>query len=226
MNLRHQTEMGAPRRSTVPPLVVLSAALAVLLLIGWAVGEVVKSAAPAADLDAVRDLAADRSAWLTTAAHALSLLGSGYVVFPLAAVCCALLLTRRRRVQALALALGTIGGAVISNVDKLLVDRPRPPVHHLERVTSPSFPSGHATQASAVYVALLLVILALRPNRARGLVPAIIIGILVLGIAASRVYLGVHYPSDVAAGLGLGSGWSALVSGVLRARRPADPGHA
>ncbi len=61
---------------------------------------------------------------------------------------------------ALIVALGLLGGALMADLIKLLVARPRPPVEHLQAVGGYSFPSGHATQAAAFWVSLLL---ALRP---------------------------------------------------------------
>jgi undecaprenyl-diphosphatase len=193
----------------------------VLLAIGWGLGAIAQSTTASADLDAVRDLAGERTALLTTFAHVLSFVGSGFVVFPLAAVLCVLFYRRGRVAAAAALAVSTIGGVVISNLDKLLVGRARPPVHHLEHVVSTSFPSGHATQASAFYVALLLVVLAGGRGRAVVLAASICAAALILGIAISRVYLGLHYPSDTAAGVLLGTSWSVFTCSSLLRRGPA-----
>lgn len=198
--------------------VALGGAVVVLLLVGWGLGELARSLAQAPDLDSVRDLANDRTATLTVAAHALSTAGSGYVVFTLAAVTCAGLWYRGHMRASLALAVATAGAVLLSSVDKLLVDRPRPPVHHLEHVTSASFPSGHSTQSSAFYGTLLLIFLCSRPTRPHALLAAIATVGLVLAIALSRVYLGVHYPSDVAGGVLLGAGWSATATSLLLTR--------
>ena len=203
-------------------MVALAISVCVLLLVGWGLGELARSFTQTADLDAVRDVEDDRTGFLTAAAHALSWIGSGYVVFALAAVLCLALWYRHLLRDALAVAVGTAGAALISSVDKLLVGRPRPPVHHLEHVTSASFPSGHATEASAFYGTLLIVFLCSRPGRTRAVSAASATAALVLGIACSRVYLGVHYPSDIAGGLLLGAGWSAIVGCLLLPRRRAD----
>jgi undecaprenyl-diphosphatase len=201
----------------------LAGGLVVLLLIGWGLGALAQSSTTSADLDAVRDVAAQRRGALTAFAHVLSFVGSGYVVFPLALVCCVAFYRRGWPAATIALALSTLGGVVMANVDKLLVGRARPPVHHLEHVASMSFPSGHATQATAFYVALLLIFLA--SGRSRQMAPAAVLGMVLLigGIAASRVYLGVHYPSDTIAGILLGAAWSALTCTLMLRRERAQP---
>jgi membrane-associated phospholipid phosphatase len=212
--------LGDRRPAAIAVALVL--AVVTLLLIGWGLGELARSLAQTTDLDSVRDLASERTGALTAAAHTLSTIGSGYVVFTLTAVVCAGLWYRGRVRATLALAVTTAGAVLLSSVDKVLVDRPRPPVHHLEHVASASFPSGHSTQASAFYGALLLIFLCHRPGRLRALPAAAATIGLVLGIALSRVYLGVHYPSDVAGGLLLGAGWSTIACSLLLGRDPGE----
>lgn len=192
----------------------LVAALTVLVLAGWGIGELVRSL-DAADLEAVRDVAAQRTPAETTVAHVLSRLGSSLVIGPLAVVCCAALYRLAGPARALYLAVSTAGAVVIFNVDKLLTGRPRPPVAHLEAATHSSFPSGHATTSAAFYLALVIVVASIGGARLRVAVTAAAAVLLVIGIAASRVYLGVHYPTDVAAGLVLGTAWTLATAASL-----------
>jgi undecaprenyl-diphosphatase len=169
------------------------------------------------DLPAVRDLVGIRDHELTAVARALSVAGSAYVTLPLALLCAAALLLSGRRALGLLIGLGTFGAVIIENFDKLLVGRPRPPVHHLELVTSWSFPSGHATQSTAFYGSLAIALVMLFPGRRvlRVLIGAITV-LLVCAISFSRIYLGVHYPTDVAAGMALSSAWIMLLTQVLK----------
>src|SRR5436190_21387621 len=200
-----------------------------LVLIGWGAGELWLSIVGSADLDAVREVAADRAQALSTAARAVTWAGSGYLLVPLALVFSLALACSGRRREALLMVLALGGAMLLSNLVKLLGSRPRPPVAHLQTVTGSSFPSGHATQASAFWFSLALLVGALSGSRAvRGLAAGVASG-LVLAVAASRVYLGVHYPADVVAGGLLGAGWTAWVWHSLaapRARVRARPSQA
>jgi membrane-associated phospholipid phosphatase len=200
--------------------VALAVTLVGLLLIGWGLGDLAQSVTQRADLDLVRDAAAERTSLLTVIAHGLSFVGSGFVIFPLAAAGCAVFFRRGERRNAFAIALSAGGGVLISNVDKLLVGRPRPTVHHLELVRSSSFPSGHAAQATAFYLALLIALRLKRRLPVVALTAQLTAAVLILGIALSRVYLGVHYPSDVAAGVLLGAAWVLVVATLLRQGAP------
>ena len=197
------------RRATAAPVALLIGWIA-LLLAGWVLGELCVSAARGADVDAVKDVGADRTGVLTAAAHVLSFIGSGYVIVPLAVVITLALYTRANKPDAYAIALSVAGAMALSSLVKVIVDRARPTVHHLEAASSASFPSGHATQSTAFFLALLLAYLARRPPRARATATMAVTAtvLLIVAIALSRVYLGVHYPTDVAAGILLGGAWT------------------
>src|SRR5262249_44686091 len=96
------------------------------------------------------------------------------------------------------------------------------PVEHLQAVGGASFPSAHATQASAFWLALTLVLPAtgIAPGAIR-ICAGLAIGV-ILAVAASRVYLGVHYPADVIAGVVLGAAWAAWSWRVIAAPSRCD----
>ena len=132
--------------------------LAVFVLIGWGVGELWTSAAGSLELDAMREVAAQRTAALTDVARVITWAGSAFLLVPLALIACVELLRAGLRREALAVALSLGGARLIFDWVKLLVSRPRPPVEHLQAVTGSSFPSGHATQASAFWLSLVFVL--------------------------------------------------------------------
>lgn len=193
--------------------------LVVFVLVGWGVGELLFSALAFADLNAVRDVAAERSGVVTQTAQAVTWAGSAFLLVPLALVICLALLRAGLRREALAVAFSLGGAMLIADWVKLLVSRPRPPVEHLQAVTGSSFPSGHATQAGAFWLSLVLALhTAGAPPASTGIACGFAL-LIVLVVAASRVYLGVHYPSDVIAGVLLGTGWALYVSRCLRRRK-------
>jgi undecaprenyl-diphosphatase len=192
---------------------------AAFLLVGWAVGELWLSIVGSVDLEVVREIAAQRTAALTEIAKVVTWAGSAFLLVPLALICCVALIRAGLRREALAVALSLGGAMLLSDLIKLLVSRPRPPVEHLQGVTGSSFPSGHATQASAFWFSLVLVLRATGGSRTAIRVAAAVALVLVVTVAASRVYLGVHYPSDVMAGILLGIGWAVFVARCLLERR-------
>ncbi|HZT10563.1 MAG TPA: phosphatase PAP2 family protein [Actinomycetota bacterium] len=102
-----------------------------------------------------------------------------------------------------------LGQLAASNLIKFAVERVRPDLGPLGPLGTPSFPSGHSTAAAATYAALALVLGRDRTPRARSVLAGIAVGIAV-AVACSRVLLGVHWFSDVVAGLALGWTWFAL----------------
>ena len=131
----------------------------------------------------------------------------------------ALLLARLRR-EATLLAATIISGWLVNTLIKLAVGRPRPAlVSHLTEAGGSSFPSGHSFNSAVVYVGIALAVAAFSAQRAVRW--SLIAGAMLMTalIAASRVWLGVHYPSDALAGWLGGTAWALTASAVLY--RPA-----
>jgi membrane-associated phospholipid phosphatase len=118
--------------------------------------------------------------------------------------------------------LGTLIGALgLDDVIKSLVGRPRPVLGRLVHATGSSFPSGHALAATAMFGALAYVL----ARRSRPFSKTLIWGgalLLSSLVAASRVYLGVHWLTDVVGGMLLGAFWVALTFTVVRLTRGQD----
>lgn len=132
----------------------------------------------------------------------------------------ALLFLRLRREAAL-LALTVIGAWVMEGAIKGLVGRPRPEiVPHLTEAGGASFPSGHAFNSAVVYIAIALALATLSARESVRLTIIASAIVLSLLIAWTRVWLGVHFPSDVIAGWLGGAGWAFLAAGLLQ--RPAE----
>lgn len=200
----------------------LAGLLVAFTLIGWGIGALVASTLTASDLEAVRDVASDRTSAATVVAHVFSWIGSGFVVFPVALLCGVGLYRRQQQAAALAVAISTVGAQVIIDLDKLLVGRHRPYVHRLDRVTGHSFPSGHTGQTAALVTVLLIEGWLLGAPRRLMTLATVGGGILIVCVGFSRVYLGVHYPSDVVAGAVLGVTWSIVASRLAHLWSSAD----
>lgn len=136
--------------------------------------------------------------------------GTGVLTFMTLAVIGYLLLARRRRL-ALFTATAMAGGLMISTLLKLGFDRPRPDlVPHESIVYTASFPSGHSMMAAVTYLTLAAILT--RVHRSRLLKAYLLVAatVLVLLVGVSRVYLGVHWPTDVLAGWAAGAAWAAF----------------
>ena len=121
------------------------------------------------------------------------------------------------RRPALLAMIGTSSGALLSETLKTLFTRPRPElVVHFVPVSSYSYPSGHAMNAAIVYLTLAAIALPAAPSRvARAyLVTAALL--LVVAIGLTRLYLGVHWPTDVLAGWAAGTGWTYFWAQLLK----------
>lgn len=118
-----------------------------------------------------------------------------------------------------------VGGSILSTALKALVDRPRPDMEAVARVFTASFPSGHAAVSAVVYLTLgLLLAEALSSRNARAYFIGLSVLVTVL-VGISRIYLGVHFPTDVIAGWALGSAWAfACWVGYTMLFGPQHPG--
>jgi len=126
------------------------------------------------------------------------------------------LLVLRDRLGALQLLTASVGAGILTLVAKNLIERIRPEeAQRLIVVSGFSYPSGHSLSTSALY--LTIAIIAGRYVQHRGARATIVLAVsaVLIMIGTSRVYLGVHYPTDVVSGISLGAAWALLLAGFF-----------
>ncbi|MFW8593872.1 phosphatase PAP2 family protein [Cribrihabitans neustonicus] len=162
--------------------------------------------------------------WLEEMGRDLTALG-GVVVLAITTFVVAVFFLLRQRWMSMLYILVTVGGGIVlSSVAKEVFDRPRPDlVPHGSLVHTASFPSGHSMMAAVAYLTLGALVARLQTRlflKVYIMTVAVLVTVLV-GI--SRVYMGVHWPSDVAAGWLAGGAWAIIC--LLAARRLEGRGH-
>ena len=149
-------------------------------------------------------------AWFEEMVRDLTALGSySFIVIVMAAALGYLLLVRKYALSAVVV-VAVLGGIVVSNLLKHGFDRPRPDLEHAALVFSPSFPSGHATLSAVTFLTLGGLFTSTSFDWRVKAYFLVVAACLTLIVGASRVYLGVHYPSDVLAGWCIGTAWALL----------------
>ena len=166
--------------------------------------------------------------WFEEAVRDITALGSMVVLVLVTATVIFYLLLIGWRRQALSVLVAVGGGQILSSLLKLGIDRPRPDlVSHLVNVQTLSFPSGHAMMAAVTYLTLGSMLAGIVPGRATRIYVLSVAILVTLLVGVSRVYLGVHWPSDVLAGWCAGFAWAMLCwlveRRLLTGTRPAPP---
>ena len=196
----------------------LTVGLLVLAAGGWAFGALAEEVAEGdtgLDNRIADELHEHATRPLTEFFEAVTTLGNGIVLAGVAAIAAYLLARRRYYAEAVLMVLAYVGAQALSFSLKLAFRRDRPFfTDPLATVSTYSFPSGHATVSIAVYGALCLVLVRRLTGPARVVCVAAAV-LLVSLIGFSRLYLGVHFLSDVLAGYSVGIAWLALCVVVL-----------
>ncbi len=168
------------------------------------------SAPFALDRSLERFVIAHRTATMATFAKFVSHVGDPAVLVVAALVIAVALASTPRR-RSLMPAIALVVGSVFARAGKVLVGRPRPPLAlRLVRESGPSFPSGHTTGTTALFVAAALIAWPVVPRRGKFAVAATALA-LSIGVGVSRLVLGVHWGSDVIAGWIVGGAVAWLV---------------
>ena len=155
--------------------------------------------------------------WVEELVRDVTALGSFVYLALLTALVCGYLLLHGQRRTSLVVLLAVVGGSVYGTVLKQLFARPRPDVvEHVARVHSLSFPSGHSLMAAVVYMTLGALLARIQDRRSLKLYCIFAAVLLTTLVGLSRLYLGVHYPTDVLAGWSAGAVWALLCWLVLR----------
>lgn len=147
--------------------------------------------------------------WVEEMARDVTGLGSTAVLtFVTIAVAGFLLLQRKRR-MALYVVAAVSGGVIVSTLLKLGFDRPRPDlVVHGQAVLTASFPSGHSMMSAVAYLTLGVLLASVQKKPATQLYVLGLAAVLAIAVGITRVYLGVHWPTDVLGGWAAGVGWA------------------
>ncbi|HET6158353.1 MAG TPA: phosphatase PAP2 family protein [Dongiaceae bacterium] len=147
--------------------------------------------------------------WLEESMRDITALGSApTLVIAVLAVAGFLALAKAWRLAIFTLA-ASGGGLVVSSLLKYVVDRPRPDlVPHGNLIYTTSFPSGHSMMSAVVYLTLAALIARLMEKRRLKTYALGVAILLTLLVGISRIYLGVHWPSDVLAGWAAGAAWA------------------
>ena len=148
----------------------------------------------------------------------ITLLGTGSVVLTMVAVSAMFLALTRHKYSALLLLIATVGGILLNNLLKIGFGRPRPQVFDWgTEAVSLSFPSGHAMSSAVVYGCVAYLAARLQRRHWHRVLTMLAAALIIVLISISRLYLGVHYPSDVAAGVIIGLAWAGFCMATLEA---------
>jgi undecaprenyl-diphosphatase len=203
---------------TIGAAVALSSAIAFLVLARVVAADATREL----DVVVLQWLSEHRSPLLTSVFRAATFLGSWPFVSGATLALCVAGVVRGRLRQTVTFALAVLGIPLLVVLLKPLYSRPRPDVvDHLDFVDSASFPSGHAIAGAIFFGTVALITARGAPHDTARVLITIGASIAIALVGLSRMYLGVHYPSDVLGGVLVGTTWSLLV--LLAARVTERP---
>jgi undecaprenyl-diphosphatase len=195
---------------------------AMAVLFTWAfsefAGKVRKGATQPFDDAIMHWIGAHQDPRLTSAMLEVTALGTGTVVGMIVLVAGMFLWLNHHRHSSILLITATLGGLVLDNLLKIGFNRPRPQIFEWgTHAASSSFPSGHAMSSVVVYGTVTYLAARLQQRLGSRVLTFAFAAVVIVLISVSRVYLGVHYPSDILAGLLIGLAWAGFCMAVLEA---------
>ncbi len=204
--------MKRPAFGTSWALYLIAALLLLFAGIAWAVFRGFTHALDVAAILSLRNLLDSIGpAWMAETARDVTSLGSVVVVCLVVAPFAGYLFLSGRRNSAVLMLVAAAGGLVLNDLLKIIFDRPRPDLSLPSiRVFTSGFPSGHAALSTAAYLIMASLLAQSAPSARLKRYIMAAAALLVLLIGLSRVYLGVHYPSDVLAGWCVGASWALI----------------
>lgn len=210
-------------RATAGRAATLRATLGVLLLGGilvavvgvaafaWVASFVRRGVTQRFDVAVLQWIGAHRTPFADRAMLEITFLGTSLTVLVVVGVAALFLYLTQHRYSAWLLLAATAGGIILNNVLKLGFSRPRPTVLEWKaEVMTSSFPSGHAMSAAIVYGTVAYLAARLHKHTWARFLTLTLAAVMIALICLSRLYLGVHYPSDVLAGVLVGLAWAAF----------------
>jgi undecaprenyl-diphosphatase len=206
--------------TSVGAFLVVGVLIAIAGTLGFAaLGEHVRQGATQTfDVAVLHWMEAHHTPKLTALAVELTYLGTSTVVLMIVGVSALFLWHTAHRHSARLLLAAVAGNIILNGVLKLYFNRPRPSVFAWQApVTSSSFPSGHAMSATVCYGTVAYLVARLQKHHWSRVLTLAGAVVLILLVCATRVYLGVHYPSDVIAGIIVGLAWAAFCMATLEA---------
>ena len=196
------------------------ALIAVVAIIGFAelAEQVLAGETQAFDEATLRWIHAHRSPMLDSIMVEMTPLGTGSVVLVVVGVASLFLWHTQHKHSARLLLAATAGNILLNGALKLVYQRQRPSLFTWgTTAVSSSFPSGHAMSATVVYATVAYLVMRLQKHLWAKVLTACAATLLILLVCLTRLYLGVHYPSDVIGGIIVGLGWAAFCMATLEA---------
>jgi len=206
--------------ATVGIFLVVGAIIAVAATVAFAslAENVLEGGTQTFDVAILEWLHGHQSKALTAVMVEMTYLGTGTVVIVVVGVAALFLWHTEHKHSARLLLAATIGNILLNGALKLVYHRPRPSVFAWQTTAvSSSFPSGHAMSATVVYGTVAYLLMRLQKHHWAKMLTLTGATLLILLICLTRLYLGVHYPSDVLGGIVVGLAWASFCMATLEA---------